>query len=317
MHVAASSVPYPREATLDRLARGFHEHPLCGVVGRAQKGGRQAARWSDRTTLRQFQNTALYHDYYRHIGTRHQLGLALHAGPRGAAILTFNRKRRDFRPEDVSVVDLFARHVRRSIRRIKAQMDVEETLALLSLASSRDAVVIVDDDGALRFATDRAKQLLRDYFPHAASANLPDAVRTWLAGRPTAGRYLTQPKVGGMLWVKYVAEAPAPVLPRLREPLLHAERTTGTLRLLQLHEDSGAQAASKFEQLGLTRRQAEILHWMVQGKRNAEIGIILGISERTVDKHRENMFATLGVETRTSAIAVAWRALGFPATVPA
>ena len=33
--------------------------------------------------------------------------------------------------------------------------------------------------------------------------------------------------------------------------------------------------------------------------------IILGVSKRTVDKHRENLFAKLVVETRTAAVA-AW-----------
>ncbi len=55
----------------------------------------------------------------------------------------------------------------------------------------------------------------------------------------------------------------------------------------------------------LTPRETEILHWIQQGKRNGEIGIILGISERTVEKHVENILRKLKVETRTSAIAQA------------
>ncbi len=52
---------------------------------------------------------------------------------------------------------------------------------------------------------------------------------------------------------------------------------------------------------GLTRRECEALQWVVEGKRNAEIAIILGMQRRTVGKHVERILAKLGVETRTAA----------------
>ncbi len=63
------------------------------------------------------------------------------------------------------------------------------------------------------------------------------------------------------------------------------------------------------QQLGLTPRVAETLLWIAQGKTNAEIGIILGISEATVKKHVLEIFAALGVETRTAASLRALEAL--------
>lgn len=53
--------------------------------------------------------------------------------------------------------------------------------------------------------------------------------------------------------------------------------------------------------LGLTRREAEVLFWVAQGKGNADIAILLGASVRTVHKHVENIFRKLGCETRTAA----------------
>jgi DNA-binding CsgD family transcriptional regulator len=53
----------------------------------------------------------------------------------------------------------------------------------------------------------------------------------------------------------------------------------------------------------LTPRELEILSWVAKGKRNAEIGIILGISWRTVDTHLVHVFEKLGVETRSAAVA--------------
>ena len=53
--------------------------------------------------------------------------------------------------------------------------------------------------------------------------------------------------------------------------------------------------------LGLTPRVAEVLLWVAQGKTNADIATILGISEWTVKKHVLEIFEKLGVETRTAA----------------
>jgi DNA-binding CsgD family transcriptional regulator len=63
--------------------------------------------------------------------------------------------------------------------------------------------------------------------------------------------------------------------------------------------------AVPLETLGLTKREAEVLLWVSQGKRNAEIAMILGIRAKTVTKHLERVFPKLGVETRTSAANVA------------
>lgn len=61
----------------------------------------------------------------------------------------------------------------------------------------------------------------------------------------------------------------------------------------------------------LTKREAEILHWVAEGKRNAEIATILALSAHTVRNHLENVFAKLQVETRTAA-AAALHAMAIP-----
>ena len=62
--------------------------------------------------------------------------------------------------------------------------------------------------------------------------------------------------------------------------------------------------------LGLTPRVAETLLWLAQGKTNGEIATILGNSESTVKKHVLEIFAKLGVETRTAASLRALEVLG-------
>ena len=52
---------------------------------------------------------------------------------------------------------------------------------------------------------------------------------------------------------------------------------------------------------GLTPRAAEVLLWVAQGKTNADVGAILGMSESTVKKHLVEIFEKLGVENRSAA----------------
>ena len=59
------------------------------------------------------------------------------------------------------------------------------------------------------------------------------------------------------------------------------------------------------QDFGLTSREAEVLIWLVRGKSNRDIATILNLSPRTVDKHLEAVFRKLGVENRTSAVALA------------
>lgn len=76
---------------------------------------------------------------------------------------------------------------------------------------------------------------------------------------------------------------------------------------------------NNFEPLGLSPREAEVLHWAARGKTDAEIGKILGLSPRTVQKHLEHIFQKLGVETRTAAAAKAYEIASItpaPATSP-
>jgi DNA-binding CsgD family transcriptional regulator len=56
------------------------------------------------------------------------------------------------------------------------------------------------------------------------------------------------------------------------------------------------------EDTHLTARESEVFSWLREGKRNSEIGVILGCSARTVDKHVQNILRKTGAETRTAAV---------------
>jgi DNA-binding CsgD family transcriptional regulator len=66
--------------------------------------------------------------------------------------------------------------------------------------------------------------------------------------------------------------------------------------------DCVAKAVVSTDATRLTVRESEVFCWLQEGKRNSEIGIILGCSPRTIDKHVQNILRKTGAETRTAAV---------------
>jgi DNA-binding response OmpR family regulator len=72
--------------------------------------------------------------------------------------------------------------------------------------------------------------------------------------------------------------------------------------LFRLTSQTQAQDDERLRQhFQLTIREAEVLAWIAKGKSNRDIGEILGLSSRTVNKHLEQIYVKLGVENRASA----------------
>lgn len=70
----------------------------------------------------------------------------------------------------------------------------------------------------------------------------------------------------------------------------------------------GAMSPEIYLRLGLTPRETEVFHWLVEGKRNAEIAVILRLRLQTVKAHVAEIFCKLRVENRHSAIRVGFEA---------
>ena len=65
--------------------------------------------------------------------------------------------------------------------------------------------------------------------------------------------------------------------------------------------------------LRLTRREAEVLLWISQGKSNQDIGVILAARTGTICKHVEHILSKLNVENRTAAAVIAFEKRHFTA----
>jgi len=83
---------------------------------------------------------------------------------------------------------------------------------------------------------------------------------------------------------------------------LSDEPPTKDLYLL-IQERPAGKIPSRLRSMGLTAREAEVLHWLAEGKTSREIGTILGCASATVDKHAERILKKLGVENRQAASA--------------
>ena len=162
--------------------------------------------------------------------------------------------------------------------RARIRVHLANARASLSAQTALDAagrhLVALGADGRIVWATPQASRLIDDL-------GIADAIEGAAAndGGPLE---LTIPGTPPMLLAPVGNAGPGERLYRL------ARSATGEADLLK----------SRF---GLTAREAEVLLWIGRGKTNKDIGEILGLSPRTVNKHLEQIYAKLGVENRASA----------------
>jgi DNA-binding CsgD family transcriptional regulator len=71
-------------------------------------------------------------------------------------------------------------------------------------------------------------------------------------------------------------------------------------------------AVEELRSHGLTERQAEVLALIARGRSNRDAGAILGISDRTVQKHLEHCYRALDVPGRSAAAEMVWGLLAAP-----
>lgn len=168
-------------------------------------------------------------------------------------------------------------------------------------------IVVADDAGRILFATERANRWFEEYFEERQNLSLPGQVQAWLQ-RCNSKSFDCDRLAGGAREIS-IQRGPK----RLTVQWLSSLQTKG--HGLLLIESIDSTDPTPLESLGLTRREAEVLFWAGRAKRNAEIGLILAISERTVRTHMGRILAKLGVENRTAAANIAIELLRVSAPV--
>jgi CheY-like chemotaxis protein/DNA-binding CsgD family transcriptional regulator len=159
-------------------------------------------------------------------------------------------------------------------------------------------LVVRERDGRRIWQTALARRLMNDYFPGVPEVTTPPEVIAWVARESLRRRAGAEPF---NLTVARGANRLAFAMHSLPEQMAEGE----WLIVLREASETASLEALALALPQLTAREAEVLHWVIQGKTNRDIGEILGTSPRTVHKHLEHVFEKLGVETRTAAAALA------------
>ncbi|MFM8330978.1 MAG: response regulator [Candidatus Methylumidiphilus sp.] len=156
-----------------------------------------------------------------------------------------------------------------------------------ALLNSKLAALAVDGQARVTWATTAAKQILGE------TAALPKPLQDWALAFIAAKGQAETSSISFNLSGGSISAKIFPCQSHL-EYLLFLNKQAGDWDLQALQGG-----------LGLTAREAEVLMWISRGKTNQDIGLILGNSPRTVNKHLEHIFEKLGVATRSAAVAVA------------
>lgn len=161
-----------------------------------------------------------------------------------------------------------------------------------AIDASQLSVLSCSIDGKILWQTAQCQQLLACY----SLTDLSSFIQDWLG-------YIACNSTDKNAYKTRYNIAAANLQLRLLTPLNASPPKTQDY-LIEIKTTSGIASASETQQYCpmLTSREAEVLYWVSLGKTTKDIAEILGLSPRTVNKHLENIFNKLGVETRTAAV---------------
>lgn len=202
-------------------------------------------------------------------------------------------------------IDYVTKPVRQQEVMARISAHINRTRMLQKAQRSIDACgkagMTMDADGNITWQTPRARQWLQEYcednapYHQARLQAWVNSVASGRSGQHEAGAHFSLVRGGGRLNIHYAGEV------------------MGGERLLLLEEQRTDISAKRLsETWNLTVRESEVLSWLAAGKTNRDIGEILGMSPRTVNKHLEHIYVKLGVETRAAAVAIAVQTLSAP-----
>ena len=265
------------------FARLMRQNPLVGYFERT--ADTRAMMWSDLVPFEEVERTELYQEMFRPLGIRSQMAMIVPTPPGIVVGFAANAERPSFSERDRAVFNTLRPHLAHFYRSIQLRELVRRSPGWTGALADEEGVVHAVTDDAADLA-DRAGVVLAEGEP------LPDAMRTdFVEG---VGRYRsTDPAVlstasrlsdeaGGVAgW-----HVPGPVGPHVV--------------VVQTGVDD---MSRRLAEAGLTRRQTEVAIELAGGGTNAAIAARLGIAEGTVRKHLEQVYRSLGVADRASAIA--------------
>jgi DNA-binding CsgD family transcriptional regulator len=242
--------------------------------------------------------TALYDEVYRPIGIKDGCSLFLHSRPSQIEFAGVGQDQQTPDSHRDRLVSI-SPHVLQAFRLAHTASALIEMAAMKSGPNCTDRwFMAIDLNGTITMETVGATRALEKFFPERTMHGVPELLAQWISDSDETLRRATDvPKVRSPLVIERDGN-------RL---IVHLLSKPGQ-NFLVLEEHRSTIDPAALGALRLTRREPEVLAYVAVGKTNPEIGIILGISPRTVSKHVEHILGRLGVETRTAAAASALEA---------
>jgi len=274
------------------LAKHVDDNP---VIPHFRKTGDGRAKMvSDFLPQRTFRERPLYQEFYKQYGISFHLITALSTSEHTTLTLAYHRGRKDFSERDRRIFNCFRPHVLQALQTAHSLslLRQESATKQVALASLNVPVLCTSANGSLIWITPSCESLLSKYGLSIRCSSLPPdllrCIQSRAAPSKEAGEVrqpvapLAIPGPFGTLFVRYCE--------------------CDSVFIVLFEEKIASFPLSALIHLGLTHRESEILSWVAQGKTNPEIGTILGISPRTVQKHLERVYSRLGVENRHAAM---------------
>jgi DNA-binding CsgD family transcriptional regulator len=275
--------------------RHFSAHPLVRFHGSHPAG--PTRRVTDCTSITRFREQPIYAEYYRRIGIDYVMAVPLRIDHCNVVSVVFNRASADFKDRERALLEALRRPLAVLYQSILVREEAQlSSAALRELAAGGGWLIArVRADGRIIDAGEDARAALREFFGEFAASpqTLPRALEDWLGRR----------RHWGLDRAALQSDAVFTVSRNGKTLKLHAvsDATLSAACYLLMKVERAGTDAEQLGALPLTEREREILALLPAGKTNAEIGTLLGISARTVQKHLEHIFQKLGVETRTAA----------------
>lgn len=244
--------------------------------------------------------SVLHHEYFEPLRIRHQLSALVSLRRTTLVAVALNRTARGFTMRERLLLKLICPHIQQALelRDEMGECASPESMDGDTRATEPELISVNPDSGRVRMLSETADRSLRGFLSRksvfAAGNSLSEEARSWLreqiAMRATEGILSLAP--------------PRPFVQRGREGTI-VLRLVNVVRgsaVLAVQMNPGGFQESRGEWCQLTVRESEVLGWIGDGKRNAEIARILGVSPRTVEKHVEHVLDKLHVENRATAI---------------
>ena len=265
-----------------RFQEVAHQHPL--IVRQRQSPDFPVHKISDFLTQEAFHQSELYQEVYRLMGVEYQIAATIKLEPDHVTALALSRQTSDYTERDRAILEMLRPHLVIAFNNLALARECQAILDTTTLALNElsSATIIVNQQGRALYHTGPGWQWLGGN----GSGVLPAKISDWLNQPATS----TSRPVLNLVSETHKIHVRA-------VPTSHKER----LLLVLTKEEHRPPAATCPDDFGLSKRESEVGRWICTGKTNAEIGAILGISPRTVDKHVEHIFEKLGVETRLAA----------------